>query len=108
MEIKEPLKIQEKLEIVCIAHAYFILFTLSLEKEPITIPEITRGISKISRGSINLQDQQTRIPTQNLASRGLLREIPSKYGRRRITKYEITDLGTKFLNAIQKFLEALE
>jgi DNA-binding PadR family transcriptional regulator len=106
--VKDARKIKGQIDNVRIAHSFFILSALELSKIPLSIPEIAREISRLTKGEINLQDQQTRVPTQTLAKRGLLREVSTYYGRRKITKYEITPVGLRYLKAIKEFLGALE
>lgn len=103
----DPLKIKMKLENICVAHSFFILSVLKSNSNPLSIPEIAREISRLTMGKITLQDQQTRGPTKTLAKRGLLKEISTYYGRRKITKYVITPLGLRYLDALERFLEAL-
>ena len=104
----DPLDIRRKIGNICVAHSFFILFALKSNSNPLSIPEIAREISRLTEGRITLQDQQTRGPTQALARRGLLREIPTRYGSRRIMKYAITPLGLRYLKALEIFLEALD
>ncbi len=103
----DPLKIKMKIENICVAHSFFILSALKLNSDPLSIPEIAREISRLTMGKITLQDQQTRGPTQTLAKRGLLKEIPTYYGSRKITKYVITPIGLRYLNALEQFLKVL-
>lgn len=106
--VRDPQKIKLQLENICVAHSFFILSALKLSEDPLSIPEITREISRITRGIVNLQDQQARVPTKTLTRRGLLKEVSTYYGRRRITKYDITEEGLRYLNAMKRFLDALE
>jgi len=105
--VKDSKQIKDKIQSLCVAHSFFILSALESNGYPLSIPEIARVISRLTKGEINLQDQQIRVPTKTLAKRGLLKKIPIYYGKRKITKYKITPTGLRYLNAIKRFLNAL-